>query len=227
MWTRSTTICVRLMQDTLDALAAERRLPDAGMRVQREHKLAAPIESVWAIVSDPERALSFMSGITRWEVAGDQPTGLGARYRMLLRVGSAEVGRTDRDRGVGRTVRSGLDISDRAGPALALSAAEARVAAPASSCGWPTAWPAPDCPDGWPSGSPRPPSAVTCVAACSSSSAWSSTSSCASGPPRGARREPAEPPAFRMPERRAYRRAIRPSVTNRRTPSRARWAFQP
>jgi uncharacterized membrane protein len=33
-----------------------------------------------------------MSGITRWEVLGDQPTGLGARYRMLLRVGSAEVG---------------------------------------------------------------------------------------------------------------------------------------
>ena len=33
-----------------------------------------------------------MSGITRWEVASDPPTGLGARYRMLLRVGSAEVG---------------------------------------------------------------------------------------------------------------------------------------
>jgi uncharacterized membrane protein len=54
--------------------------------------VAAPIETVWAFVSDPERALSFMSGVTRWEVDGDQPTGLGARYRMLLRVGSAEVG---------------------------------------------------------------------------------------------------------------------------------------
>jgi uncharacterized membrane protein len=47
---------------------------------------------VWAIVSDPRQALSFMSGITRWEVVSDQPTGIGARYRMLLRVGSAEVG---------------------------------------------------------------------------------------------------------------------------------------
>jgi uncharacterized membrane protein len=47
---------------------------------------------VWSIVSDPERVLDFMAGVTRWEVAGKQPTGLGARYHMLLRVGSAEVG---------------------------------------------------------------------------------------------------------------------------------------
>jgi uncharacterized membrane protein len=47
---------------------------------------------VWDVISDPTRQLSYMSGITRWEVAGDLPTGLGARYRMLLRVGSAEVG---------------------------------------------------------------------------------------------------------------------------------------
>ena len=33
-----------------------------------------------------------MSGVTRWEVAGDLRTGLGARYRMLFRVGAAEVG---------------------------------------------------------------------------------------------------------------------------------------
>jgi uncharacterized membrane protein len=30
--------------------------------------------------------------VTRWEIAGDRPTGLGARYRMLLHVGSAEIG---------------------------------------------------------------------------------------------------------------------------------------
>jgi uncharacterized membrane protein len=62
------------------------------MRTSAHTTVAAPIETVWAFVSDPERALSFMSGVTRWEVDGDQPTGLGARYRMLLRVGSAEVG---------------------------------------------------------------------------------------------------------------------------------------
>jgi uncharacterized membrane protein len=62
------------------------------MRTTAHTVVAAPIETVWGIVSDPERALSFMSGVTRWEVDGEQPTGLGARYRMLLRVGSAEVG---------------------------------------------------------------------------------------------------------------------------------------
>jgi uncharacterized membrane protein len=47
---------------------------------------------VWAIVTDPEQVLNFMAGITRWEVASEEPAGLGARYRMLFRIGSAEVG---------------------------------------------------------------------------------------------------------------------------------------
>lgn len=62
------------------------------MRTAAHTTIAAPIETVWDFVSDPSRALHFMSGVTRWEVDGDQATGLGARYRMLLRVGSAEVG---------------------------------------------------------------------------------------------------------------------------------------
>jgi uncharacterized membrane protein len=62
------------------------------MRVAAAIKVTAPPERVWPIVSDPERVLSFMSGVTRWEVVSDEPTGLGARYRILLRVGSAEIG---------------------------------------------------------------------------------------------------------------------------------------
>ena len=62
------------------------------MRVGSNVVVDAPIEPVWAIVSDPERVLSFMSGVTRWEPAGPDRDGLGARYRMLLRVGAAEVG---------------------------------------------------------------------------------------------------------------------------------------
>ena len=62
------------------------------MRARARTNISAPMEAVWAAVSDPERMLSFMSGVTRWEVESDHPTGLGARYRMLMRVGSAEIG---------------------------------------------------------------------------------------------------------------------------------------
>jgi uncharacterized membrane protein len=62
------------------------------MRASAHTVVRAPIDSVWEIVSDPERVLTFMSGVTRWEVESERPTGLGARYRMLMRVGSAEVG---------------------------------------------------------------------------------------------------------------------------------------
>ena len=62
------------------------------MRIAHDRILAAPIEDVWSIVTDPERVLNYMSGVTRWEVAGEHRRGLGARYRMLFRIGAAEVG---------------------------------------------------------------------------------------------------------------------------------------
>jgi uncharacterized membrane protein len=75
------------------------------MRVAADLDVNAPASAVWAFIDDPSRYLHFMSGITRWEVAGQQASGLGARYRMLMHVGSAEVGglievvehETDRD----------------------------------------------------------------------------------------------------------------------------------
>jgi uncharacterized membrane protein len=62
------------------------------MRVQAQIEIAAPPEDVWEFIVDPARYLHFMAGVTRWEVAGESATGLGARYRTLMRVGSAEVG---------------------------------------------------------------------------------------------------------------------------------------
>ena len=62
------------------------------MRINGDIEVAAPIDLVWSIVTDPECVLSFMSGVTRWEVTSPEPTGLGARYQTLLRVGAAEVG---------------------------------------------------------------------------------------------------------------------------------------
>jgi carbon monoxide dehydrogenase subunit G len=62
------------------------------VRVAAEIEVGAPPEAVWAFVDDPARYLHFMSGVTRWEVTGSQATGLGARFRMLMHVGSAEVG---------------------------------------------------------------------------------------------------------------------------------------
>lgn len=62
------------------------------MRLVASIDVAATPDVVWDQVSDPSRYLDFMSGITRWEVVSDEPRGMGARYRMSMRVGSAEIG---------------------------------------------------------------------------------------------------------------------------------------
>lgn len=62
------------------------------MRVVKSIDVAAPPSAVWSFVADPSHYLHFMEGITRWEVVGRKRTGLGARYRILMHVGSAELG---------------------------------------------------------------------------------------------------------------------------------------
>ena len=62
------------------------------MRLSQSIIVSAPPKLVWDYIADPDNALRFMSGITRWEVEGDKRSGLGARYRMLMRVGSTEMG---------------------------------------------------------------------------------------------------------------------------------------
>jgi carbon monoxide dehydrogenase subunit G len=62
------------------------------VRIEQKIEVAAPPAAVWAYVTDPANYCDFMEGVTRWDVAGNRDRGLGARYRMLIRVGSAEMG---------------------------------------------------------------------------------------------------------------------------------------
>ncbi len=62
------------------------------MRIAEQIDVSAPPDAVWDHVSDPARVLEFMAGVTRWEVVGGPERGLGARYRILFLIGSAEVG---------------------------------------------------------------------------------------------------------------------------------------
>jgi uncharacterized membrane protein len=62
------------------------------MRLNECIVVSARPQLVWDFITEPSNALNYFSGITRWEVEGDQRTGLGARYKMLMRVGAAEMG---------------------------------------------------------------------------------------------------------------------------------------
>jgi len=62
------------------------------MRLNESIEISAPQSLVWEYLAEPTHYLHFMSGVTRWEPASDRRSGLGARYRMLIRVGAAEVG---------------------------------------------------------------------------------------------------------------------------------------
>jgi uncharacterized membrane protein len=62
------------------------------VRIEQKVTVDAPRHLVWEYVTEPANYLVFIDGLTRWDVAGDRHKGLGARYRMLIRVGAADVG---------------------------------------------------------------------------------------------------------------------------------------
>ena len=62
------------------------------MRLSESVVIGSPPGVVWSYLSDLDGYDRFMSGITRWDADGEATTGLGARRRMLIKVGSAEVG---------------------------------------------------------------------------------------------------------------------------------------
>lgn len=62
------------------------------MRLRAEVTIDAPPAAVWRFVGDPRGQLRFWTGLTRYEPVGRRLTGVGARYRVLMRLGSADVG---------------------------------------------------------------------------------------------------------------------------------------
>jgi fatty-acyl-CoA synthase len=62
------------------------------MRIDESIVIDAPADEIWAIVTDPAAYAKFAHAITRWEPQGDRDRGMGARYAMRMRAGSAEVG---------------------------------------------------------------------------------------------------------------------------------------
>jgi len=62
------------------------------------HKLIRSIdvdrepEAVFDLLADPTRFPEFFVGITRWERCSTKDRGLGAEFRVLMRVGSIEAG---------------------------------------------------------------------------------------------------------------------------------------
>jgi acyl-CoA synthetase (AMP-forming)/AMP-acid ligase II/carbon monoxide dehydrogenase subunit G len=63
------------------------------MRVEKSIAIDASRGEIWELVADPCRYSGFMHGVTRLERKSEGPDrGLGARYSVRLRVGSADVG---------------------------------------------------------------------------------------------------------------------------------------
>jgi ribosome-associated toxin RatA of RatAB toxin-antitoxin module len=61
-------------------------------RLKRSIVVHREPEAVFDLLSDPERFPEFFVGITRWQRCSQKERGMGAEYRVLMRVGSIEAG---------------------------------------------------------------------------------------------------------------------------------------
>jgi ribosome-associated toxin RatA of RatAB toxin-antitoxin module len=62
--------------------------------VTRSLLIEAAPDEVFALIDSPDRYPEFFVGMTRWESVSERTSGLGARYRVLMKVGSIEAGGT-------------------------------------------------------------------------------------------------------------------------------------
>jgi ribosome-associated toxin RatA of RatAB toxin-antitoxin module len=62
------------------------------MKIRKSIQIERKPEEVFELVDDPGRYPEFFVGITRWEPRSKKLRGVGARYRVLMKVGSIEAG---------------------------------------------------------------------------------------------------------------------------------------
>ncbi|MGZ5309211.1 MAG: SRPBCC family protein [Solirubrobacterales bacterium] len=62
------------------------------MRINESTRVDASAEEVWNFLADFTNYPGFMVGLTRWEPVGERTSGFGARFRLLIHVGAADVG---------------------------------------------------------------------------------------------------------------------------------------
>ena len=60
--------------------------------IRRTISIESDPQTVFDVIGDPTRYSDFLVGITRWESRSRKRRGVGARYRVLMRVGSIDVG---------------------------------------------------------------------------------------------------------------------------------------
>ena len=64
------------------------------MKIRKAIDIDREPKKVFDLVDDPARYPTFFVGITKWDLRSEQPRGVGARYRVLMKVGSIEAGGT-------------------------------------------------------------------------------------------------------------------------------------
>ena len=62
------------------------------MRIERTILIERPPADVFALVSDPTAYDEFFVGMSRWEPRSRKHRGVGARFKVLMKVGSIEAG---------------------------------------------------------------------------------------------------------------------------------------
>ena len=62
------------------------------MRIAQKITIDRPPADVFKLVGDPARYPSFLAGMTTWKPVTAQTQGIGARFRVLMKVGSVQVG---------------------------------------------------------------------------------------------------------------------------------------